>query len=284
MKYILGALILLSAYAFGQTRSTSIVSQEIYRNLDLGMNVKEIAFGNVPDREGFTIFAHNTDLDSANGEIITSAGTNVNAPPVRTAASTVNVTSSSASDTSDGTGARSVLIQALDANYDEVNIFITMNGQSNVQSTTAIIAVNRVIVYTAGSGRKNAGNITVTHITDSYVMAQIEAGESVSDSSVFTVPRNKRAFIGKLDLNSAKPTSGTDPEVTFRVKIYSASQGVKYVILNEIISSTSVSRTFENAKLEQIRPRETVWIEAVTTQNDTVVSARMNLTLALAQL
>jgi hypothetical protein len=51
------------------------------------------------------------------------------------AALQMTVSSSSASDTSAGTGARTVLITGLNANYAVISESVTMNGQTAVTTT-----------------------------------------------------------------------------------------------------------------------------------------------------
>jgi len=59
------------------------------------------------------------------------------------AAAIMYVSSSSANDTSAGTGARTVLVSGLDANYNEVEETVTLNGQTQVATTTEFLRVFR---------------------------------------------------------------------------------------------------------------------------------------------
>lgn len=73
----------------------------------------------------------------------------------------LDVSSSSASDTSAGTGARTIKIVGLDANGNFVTDTITMNGQSVVQSAVTFTDVFGADVTTAGTGLNNAGDIHI---------------------------------------------------------------------------------------------------------------------------
>ena len=74
-------------------------------------------------------------------------------------ASVLKVSSSSTSDTSAGTGARTVELFGLDANYDEISETITLNGQTAVNTTNEFLRINRMVVKSAGTGGQNAGVI-----------------------------------------------------------------------------------------------------------------------------
>ena len=68
------------------------------------------------------------------------------------AATVLKVSSSSANDTSAGTGARTVQLYGLDADYNEINEAVTLNGQTAVNTTNEFLRINRMIVRSAGTG------------------------------------------------------------------------------------------------------------------------------------
>jgi hypothetical protein len=71
----------------------------------------------------------------------------------------LKISSSSADDTSAGTGARTVTIVGLDGSYNQVSESITLNGQTAVNTTNSYLYVNGFYVASTGSGGANAGNI-----------------------------------------------------------------------------------------------------------------------------
>lgn len=119
-----------------------------------------------------------------------------------TAAAVVSVLSASADDTSAGTGARTVEIQGLDANYDVKTETITMNGTAAVTTTATFIRVFRMRVVTAGSGGVNAGNITAS--ISSNNVARILASQGQTLMAVYTVPAGKRAYLMKIQGSLSK--------------------------------------------------------------------------------
>jgi hypothetical protein len=69
-----------------------------------------------------------------------------------TAATVLKVSSSSVNDTSAGTGARTVELSGLDADYNEISELVTLNGQTPVNTTKLFLRINRMVVRSAGSG------------------------------------------------------------------------------------------------------------------------------------
>jgi len=119
------------------------------------------------------------------------------------AAAVLDLTSTD--DTADnvaGTGALTVTIEGLDADYAEVSQTITMTGQT-AALTTALLRVNRMFVATAGSGLTNAGTVflssgaqtTGTPDVATTIRATIGIGLSQTQQCIYTVPAGKKAFI-----------------------------------------------------------------------------------------
>jgi len=105
----------------------------------------------------------------------------------------MKVSSSSADDTALGTGARTVSVQGLDQDYNEVAETVTLTGQTAVLTTTTFIRVFRAFVITAGSGGTAAGTIyvgtgTVTAGVPATVYADIPVGENQTLMAIWTVP------------------------------------------------------------------------------------------------
>ena len=157
----------------------------------------KIAVGNVKNTSHINKFGYNSAVGSSY-EPITDLGTN-NLP---SSAAVVSVVSASTADTSAGTGARTVEIQGLDADYNLKTETVTMNGQSAVTTTATFIRVFRMRVASAGTGEINAGNITAS-IGGSNV-ARILADEGQTLMAVYTVPANKAAYLVKFQGSLSK--------------------------------------------------------------------------------
>lgn len=117
----------------------------------------QVARGQVAWHRSVVVFGFNGDVDS-NPETIWPGGGVLAFP---SAALQMTVSSSSANDTSSGTGARTIYISGLDANYNEVSETITLNGQTAVTTVNSYIHINEAYVATAGSGNSAAGSIYI---------------------------------------------------------------------------------------------------------------------------
>jgi len=116
------------------------------------------------------------------------------------AAIQMKVSSTSTDDTSAGTGARTIVVSGLDQNWDEASETVSLNGQTEVLTTTTFIRVNRAYVATAGSGGTAAGNIyvgtgTVTTGVPATIYAKITLGENQTLMAVWTVPAGYTGYV-----------------------------------------------------------------------------------------
>ena len=123
-------------------------------------------------------------------------------------ASVLKVSSSSTSDTSAGTGARTVELFGLDANYDEISESITLNGQTAVNTTNEFLRINRMVVKSAGTGGQNAGVIyagtgTVTTGVPANKYATIAIGDNQTVMALWTVPSGYTAYLLQTDITVA---------------------------------------------------------------------------------
>ena len=135
-----------------------------------------------------------------------------------TTATVLKVSSSSTADTSAGTGARTVELFGLDADYNEINETITLNGQTAVNTTKEYLRINRMIVRSAGSGGQNAGVIyagtgTVTTGVPANVYASVNGvtGANQSLMALWTVPAGYTAYILQYDISNG--TTSNTPAV-----------------------------------------------------------------------
>lgn len=124
-------------------------------------------------------------------------------PYMPTTAVSVEVVSNSANDTSAGTGARTVLITGLDANYNLATATVTLNGLTAVVAATQFTRIYRADVELVGTyGGTNAGTITVRQSGGGTAFIQIDAGFGKSFSSHFTVPAGYYGAITGANLSA----------------------------------------------------------------------------------
>lgn len=119
-----------------------------------------------------------------------------------TSADTVRVAAGgNANDTANGTGARSVRIEGLDANWDLVGETVATNGTSASSSTTSSFTrVFRAYVLDCGTYTgTNTGDISI-ETTGGIQVALIEADIGQTQLSMYTVPRLYTAHLACFTL------------------------------------------------------------------------------------
>ncbi len=138
------------------------------------------------------LFGENSDIN-ATLEAVWEVGGSYVFPAT---AQQMEVISSSASDAAAGTGARTVHLHYLDANYAEQVETVTMNGVTAVAtSATNILRILDFHVATAGSGLVNAGNIDVRNLADTPIYSRIATGENTAHTAVYTIPASSTAYL-----------------------------------------------------------------------------------------
>jgi len=169
---------------------SSVSRQGAYEPFEL-----QVARGQIQAHSVVTIAGYNSDVDTA-WEMITPVG-NLSYPA---AALQMTVSSADADDTSAGTGARTVLITGLDANYAVISETVTMNGQTAVTTTNSFLRINSMLVTTAGTSLANEGIIyigtgTVTSGVPATIYNVIAAGFNNSTSSQYTIPAGFTGYL-----------------------------------------------------------------------------------------
>jgi hypothetical protein len=126
------------------------------------------------------------------------------------AAEILKIVSSSASDAAAGVGARTVLIEGLDANYAALSETVALNGVGAVNTVALFLRVTKVTVATAGSSLTNVGTITVNqNTTTANIFCIMPAGYGVSQSTNYTVPAGKKLLMTHFDATMNDQTANT---------------------------------------------------------------------------
>jgi hypothetical protein len=129
-----------------------------------------------------------------------------------TSATVLKISSGSASDTAAGTGARTVVVNGLDANYNEISEIVSLNGQTAVNTVNSYLRFNEMLVLTAGSGGTAAGVLyagvgTVTTGVPATIYGQAPLGYNASDQAFWTVPAGYTAYINSATWSSSNTTA-----------------------------------------------------------------------------
>lgn len=155
----------------------------------------EAALGNISTAQVFQQSGYNPNASTgAAADIVSHDVTPYAGQPTAATAETVEVFSSSANDTSAGTGARTVRITGLEsfATTTLTQETLTMNGVTAVTSSNTYVRILKVEVLTAGSGGSNAGTITCRHTTTTAnIFDVMQIGDNESLNAVCTIPGSK---------------------------------------------------------------------------------------------
>jgi hypothetical protein len=156
----------------------------------------QVSRGQIPGHRVVQVFGYNGDVDQSEESVWPNGGT----VPHPTTASVLKISSSSASDTAAGTGARTVYIGGVDSNFDEIGETVTLNGQTAVNTANSYRYVNYFYVATVGADTKNAGNInvgtgTVTAGVPAVLYDMIAIGYNQRTTGHFCVPTGYTGFL-----------------------------------------------------------------------------------------
>lgn len=182
----------------------------------------EVDLGNIPGYSLTTKFGRNPDIDTASTpEDIWASGGIYTGHPLGSP-ETVEVFSSSSSDTSGGTGARTIVISGLKTSsstaYEEETI--TMAGTLAATSVSTWWRINRAYVVTAGTAENNVGTITIRHATTTAnVFGTIQPDTGQTLIAAFTVPALTTCIIKRVRVTLTR-SSGTagSANVTLRAR------------------------------------------------------------------
>lgn len=228
-------------------------------------------------RQGWTTWnkwGYNPDIDTAAAEDIWSIGGTFTQ---LSSAETMDLVSTSANDTSAGTGARSVIIYGVDANYMEQTEVVTLNGTTPVTTSNTWLGINRVAIYLAGSTGYNEGDINVTATTATTNQAQIPATEGSTQQALFFVPAQQQAYLDWMLINIVKTSGGATPTVTVKMYVTSLVSNSRYEVFRHIVD-TSVENTVELTPSQPfvVGEKSLIKVQAETDQNNTAVSVRFS--------
>ena len=168
----------------------------------------QVARGQVDGHKTLFKFGVNGDVGTSIETVWAQGGTYV----YPAAATVMKISSSSASDTSAGTGARTIAIFGLDANYNEISESVLLDGQTAVNTGNSYLRISRMYVTTAGSGETAVGTIyagtgTVTSGVPATVYGTIAIGANQTQMSLWTVPAGYTLYLMGVFYTSGNATA-----------------------------------------------------------------------------
>lgn len=216
MKRLLAAFLssLLPVAAFAQHQASNHIWESA-------------AFGEIPGISQVVISGWNPAITTTFEPIW---GESAAYTPQTSALSTPYCASSSASDTSAGTGARTISVTGVDTSFARFTETVTMNGQTSVNLATAnVLFIDKITVLTTGSGTVNAGIIqcgtgantggdpAVTHqylgVSSPTAIPAAGAGYgNISESFMYAVPANYSLLCRNVTCGSVFATAAAGHE------------------------------------------------------------------------
>ena len=148
------------------------------------------------------------------------------------AAEVLKIVSDDANDSVGGTGANTLIVYGLNANWDETFQIISLDGLDTVLTDTAFLRVFRAHVITSGNpnpiGDSNLGKVNILGASTLTVQAQILEGNGQTLMCVYTIPRGKTGYVTGISF-----AVGEGKDCTFKGKFRNGINGafsVKYSI------------------------------------------------------
>ena len=219
--------------------------------------------------------------DLGTTEKVVSIGSQINIPYL-TAASVVKLSSTSANDTSAGSGALTVKVTGVNASYAEIEETVTLNGQTEVLTVASFWRVYRMQVMTAGATGYNEGIIhcgtgTVTAGVPAVRLIEIGIGDNQTLAAFWTSPANANADLRSIMFSGGRTTGATQALVTLRLMVREAG-GIWTLKWKHHLISNSIRFPFPRGDIE-FGPGTDWEVRAISSAAATAVGADMHFEL-----
>jgi hypothetical protein len=188
----------------------------------------QVARGQIQGHTNFCQFGFNSAVGTSYETVWIEGGTYA----FPAAAAVMKISSSSATDDKDSTGAHTVLIEGVDASYNLISEVVTLEGQAPQNTTNSYLRVNKLTILTAGSGGTSAGAIyagtgDVTDGVPAVVVNRTGVNSNESESAFYTVPDGYTAYITRWTMSSANTEGNASTQFALRVRPYGGVFGFK---------------------------------------------------------
>lgn len=202
--------------------------------------------------------------------------------PSLTGVESLEVVSSSASDTSSGTGAREVEVIYLDNSYNLVTSHhISMNGTSPVATNFTAKFIISMEVTLLGSSEVSVGTITLRTTAGAVIQEQITAGGNRSLSSHFMIPSGYTGYLVSWE-GSSIVTTGAAQQQDMRIRATVDDEGdlstVYHFLDNVFVASGTVSPQIQ---LPYIKLPSLTKIKVSTISSNTATTTRADASYCL---
>ena len=247
----------------------SVTVQGSYEPFEL-----QVSRGQIMGHRTVTVVGFNQNVDtqwvdiSAGGAIAQSG-----------AAIQLSVSSTSADDTATGTGARTIVILGLDADYNEIQEVVTLEGLTPVFTEQFFLRTNKATVLTAGSNGGSVGDIyigsgTVTDGVPATIYEDIIFDFNTSLTASYTIPAGYTGYLTYGRFTAAQDIGTTS--ITSRIRIVGPNTiplTVALAAFNNGIAELAVP--YPNAIPEKYR----ITAQAIGSANSNIASAYFQILL-----
>ena len=185
----------------------SVTVQGAYEPFDL-----QVARRQIMGHQGYFRFGWANAVGSSPQTISTFSATGAGYV-YPTSATVMKVSSSNAADAAAGTGARTLLVAGLDANYNSISETVTLNGVTPVNTTNSYLRILYTEITSTGSGNAQAGTIYVgTGVVSgggvpATIYWQSESTYNNWSFAGFTVPAGYTAYVTSYTVTSQSTTA-----------------------------------------------------------------------------
>ena len=235
----------------------------------------QVARGQISWHKSVTVFGYNPDVDTSRVTVWPYTGI----IPLPAVALQMKVSSSSANDTANGTGARTVYVAGLDANHNEIEEIVTLSGQTAVLTTQSFLHINNAYVATAGSGLSAAGDIyfgtgTVTAGVPATVYDLIKFDYNQRITGSYTIPAGYTAYLSQGLFSAGQPSGSS--QVSGRLMAVGAD-GIRRTVAITTVNNGIADYVFEYP--ERIPEKTTLEATAQGSANNNEASSMFILLL-----
>lgn len=198
----------------------------------------QVGRGQIPGHSIVHVFGHNPDVDTTE-ETIWPANGLLGHPASPTV---MTISSSSASDTAAGTGARSVYILGINGTGGYVSETVTLNGQTAVSTVKEYDAIEQMSVVSVGSDGVNAGTIyagtgLVTAGVPATVYSAMGVGDNLSLVGHWTCPAGHTGYLVSGSVTCG--TTSSNQYITGRLKLRGQDGIVRTAAVTTIVDGTA---------------------------------------------
>lgn len=173
---------------------SSVTRQGAFEPFDL-----QVARGQIDAHSTVNIYGFQASVTTTNIPV----WDNASAYTYPVSATTMNVVST-VNTGNDKTG--KVLIQGLDANYNQISETVSLNGTTDVVTTKSYL---RILSMSVASGNPT-GIITLKDLTNTTTYAKILSGFGRTQMAIYTVPAGYTFYLSRVDAYTSANGSNSD--------------------------------------------------------------------------